>query len=64
MTPFLKNLPQQARLGFWSLPQIQTHEISPITFKDSIILNPFKTEKFIMTSLNKGIKKMVVSDIE
>jgi hypothetical protein len=64
MSPFLNNLPKNAKLGFWSAQQFENPSISEQTFKNSIVLNPFKTEKLILSALCKGIRKMLVSDIE
>lgn len=63
MTPFLSKLPKNAKLGFWNAQQFDNSSISQQTLQNSIILNPFKTEKLILSALCKGIKKMLVSDI-
>lgn len=64
MTPFLSNLPSNTKLGFWSLAQLSNVNLSQKTLKNSMIINPYKTDSLVREALKKGVSRMLVSDIE
>lgn len=60
----LNQLPSKPSLAFWSTAQFENSGKNNRILENSLIINPFKTEKLIRTSLTKGITKMLVSDID
>ena len=55
--------PRAKAYSFWSASQLSLDLPNKI-LSESFIANPYKSQKFIEEALKKGIRKMLINDIE